>query len=224
MFSVLASSMVYSSNTDRVNQRTVQIVSVVTPLSTQFSGDRPHTGWITIMIMCLSRVTCLSMDCLVQRGPHHLLIKLFTLTDSVQRQAIVASFMPFYCKVYYSFILNDYLTLLCFRLRTRESYVKYRYFTIVCRTVTSIVVWLYNTIYWILQMCVFLSIYHWFFWNTYTFHLHLNSYVIVCFRPSSYNIETNTIIKQSNKRPLHLKDNYSVVYKYLGKQKEEIIM
>ena len=83
MFSVLDSSMVYSSNTDQVKQRTVQIVSVVIPLSTQFSGDRTNTGWITIMIKCLSRVTCLSVDCPVQRGPHHLLIKLFTLTDSV---------------------------------------------------------------------------------------------------------------------------------------------
>ena len=66
----------------------------------------------------------------------------------------------------------------------------------------------------------------WFLLNTYTIHLRdvlviLLTHVVVCYRLSRYNIETNTSIKSSNKRPIHLQDNFIVVYNYLGKQEEE---
>jgi len=64
MVSVLVSSVV-----DRgfepgwVKPKTIQLVFVASPLSTQHKGERAKTGWLEIRIMCLTGTTCLSAVC-----------------------------------------------------------------------------------------------------------------------------------------------------------------
>ena len=61
MVSVLASRAV-----DRgfesllVKPKTIKLVFVASPVSTQHWGERAKTGWVRIRIMCLSVTTCLS--------------------------------------------------------------------------------------------------------------------------------------------------------------------
>ena len=47
----------------RVKPKTIKLVFVAFPLSTQQSGVRAKTGWLEIKIMCPSGVTCLPTDC-----------------------------------------------------------------------------------------------------------------------------------------------------------------
>jgi len=64
MVSVLVSSVV-----DRgfepgwVKPKTIQLVFVASPLSTQNKGERAKTGWLEIRIMFLTGKTCLSAVC-----------------------------------------------------------------------------------------------------------------------------------------------------------------
>ena len=46
-----------------VKPKTIKLVFVASPLSTQHLGERAKTGWFGIMIVCPSRTTCLSVDC-----------------------------------------------------------------------------------------------------------------------------------------------------------------
>ena len=60
MVSVLASSAVDRVFEHRSGQtKTIQLVCVDSPLSTQHSGERAKTGWLEIRIMCSSGATCL---------------------------------------------------------------------------------------------------------------------------------------------------------------------
>ena len=47
----------------RVKSKTIKLVCVASPLSTQLKGERAKTGWFGIRIMCPSGATCLSADC-----------------------------------------------------------------------------------------------------------------------------------------------------------------
>ena len=58
MVSVLASSV--SLRPDLVKPKTIKLVFVTSPLSTQHYGERATTGWTAIRIMCPSGATCLS--------------------------------------------------------------------------------------------------------------------------------------------------------------------
>ena len=61
--SVLASSSVDRGFEPlRVNTKTIKLVFVASPLSTQHLGKREKTGWFGIRIMCPSRAPCLSAD------------------------------------------------------------------------------------------------------------------------------------------------------------------
>jgi hypothetical protein len=60
MVSVLASSVVDRRFPGRVKSKTITLVFVASPLSTQHEGERVKTGWLGIRIMCPSGATCLS--------------------------------------------------------------------------------------------------------------------------------------------------------------------
>ena len=51
------------SSSDRVKLKTIKLVLVASPLSTQRQGERAKTGWPGIRIMCTNGATCLSADC-----------------------------------------------------------------------------------------------------------------------------------------------------------------
>ena len=62
--SVLSSSVVYRGFECRSGQtKTMKLVFVASPLSTQHYRERAKTGWLGIMIMCPSGATGLSVDC-----------------------------------------------------------------------------------------------------------------------------------------------------------------
>jgi hypothetical protein len=64
MVSVLASSVVDRGfESGRVKPKTLKLVFVASPLSTQHLGERAKTGWLGIRIMCPSGATCLPADC-----------------------------------------------------------------------------------------------------------------------------------------------------------------
>jgi hypothetical protein len=64
MVSVLASSAVdRGCEPGRVKQKTIKLVFVASPLSTQHEGERAKTDWLGVRIMCPSRATCLPVDC-----------------------------------------------------------------------------------------------------------------------------------------------------------------
>ena len=78
------------SSPGRVKPKTIKLVFVASPLSTQHSGETAKTGLLSIRIMCQSGATSLPADCcfseltlknstqcvgLVQSGPHHYLIE-----------------------------------------------------------------------------------------------------------------------------------------------------
>ena len=64
MVSVLASSAVDRGFEHRSGQpRTIQLVFVASPLSTQHYGERAKIGWLGIRIMCSNGVTFLPADC-----------------------------------------------------------------------------------------------------------------------------------------------------------------
>ena len=46
-----------------VKPKTIKLVFVASPLSTQNKGERARTGWLGIRIMCTIGATCLSVDC-----------------------------------------------------------------------------------------------------------------------------------------------------------------
>jgi hypothetical protein len=50
------------SSPDRVKPKTIKLVFVASPLSTQHLGERANTGRLGIWIMCPSGATCLSAD------------------------------------------------------------------------------------------------------------------------------------------------------------------
>ena len=54
---------------DRVKAKTIKLVIVANSaniyISTHHSGVRAKTGWLGIMIICLSEATCRSVDCCV---------------------------------------------------------------------------------------------------------------------------------------------------------------
>ena len=58
MVSVLASSAVDCG----FEPKTIKLLCVASPLSTQHKGERAKTGWLGIR-MCPSRATCLPTDC-----------------------------------------------------------------------------------------------------------------------------------------------------------------
>ena len=68
-----------------VKPKTIKLVFVASPLSTQHLGERAKTGWLEIRIMCLSGATCLPQTVVsvnehyknpTQRvGPEHHLIE-----------------------------------------------------------------------------------------------------------------------------------------------------
>jgi hypothetical protein len=51
------------SGIERVSAKTIKLVFVASPLSTQHTGERAKTGWLGIRIMCPSGATCLPADC-----------------------------------------------------------------------------------------------------------------------------------------------------------------
>ena len=51
------------SSPGRVKQKTIKLVFVASPLSTQHQGVREKTGWLGIRIMCASGATCLLAEC-----------------------------------------------------------------------------------------------------------------------------------------------------------------
>ena len=53
----------FGSSPDRVKSKTIKLVFVPSPLSMQHKGERGNTGWLGMIIMCQSGVTCLSADC-----------------------------------------------------------------------------------------------------------------------------------------------------------------
>ena len=59
MINMLASSAVDG----RVKPKTMKFACSASPLSMQYQGVRAKTGWLKIMIMCPSGVTCLPADC-----------------------------------------------------------------------------------------------------------------------------------------------------------------
>ena len=67
MVSMFASSAVdrkiVDSDLIRVKAKTIKLVFVTSPLSTQHYGERAKTVWLRIRIMCESGATCLSVDC-----------------------------------------------------------------------------------------------------------------------------------------------------------------
>ena len=64
MVSVLASSAVDRRFEPRSGKpKTMKLVFVASPLSTQHKGERAKTGWLGIRKMCLNGATCLSADC-----------------------------------------------------------------------------------------------------------------------------------------------------------------
>jgi hypothetical protein len=64
MVSVLASSVVDRGFEPRSGKtRTIQLVFVASPLSTQHYGERAKIGWLGTRIMCLNGVTFLPVDC-----------------------------------------------------------------------------------------------------------------------------------------------------------------
>jgi hypothetical protein len=53
-----------------VKPKTIKLVFVASPLSTQQLGVRAKTGWLEIKIMCPSGMTCLSADgCFSELAP-----------------------------------------------------------------------------------------------------------------------------------------------------------
>ena len=54
---------IVGSSPGRVKPKTIQLVFVVSPLSTHHLGERANTGWLGIKIMCRSGATCLPADC-----------------------------------------------------------------------------------------------------------------------------------------------------------------
>ena len=63
MVSLLASSAVDRGfKPYRVKSKTIKLVFVACPLSTQHYGERTKTGWLGIRIMCPIGTTCLSAD------------------------------------------------------------------------------------------------------------------------------------------------------------------
>ena len=48
---------------DTVKPKTIKLVFVAFLLSIQHKGERAKTGWLGIVIMCQSVVTCLPADC-----------------------------------------------------------------------------------------------------------------------------------------------------------------
>ena len=64
MVSVFVSSVVDCEFEPRlVKTKTIKLVFVASPLSTQHLGERTKTSWLGIRIMCPSGATCLSADC-----------------------------------------------------------------------------------------------------------------------------------------------------------------
>ena len=57
-------SVLVGSRPDRVKPKTIILVFVASPLSTQ-QRERAKTGWLGIRIMCPSVATCLSADCCI---------------------------------------------------------------------------------------------------------------------------------------------------------------
>jgi hypothetical protein len=55
--------LIVGSIHDRVKPKTMKLVFVASPLSTQHSGEREKTGWLRIMITCPSGATCLPVEC-----------------------------------------------------------------------------------------------------------------------------------------------------------------
>jgi len=51
------------SGPDQVKPKTLKLIFVASPLSTQHLGVRAKTGWLVIRIMCPSRATCLPVYC-----------------------------------------------------------------------------------------------------------------------------------------------------------------
>ena len=51
------------SSPDRVKPKTLKLVFVASPLSTQHEGERAKPGWLGIRIMCPSGATSLRADC-----------------------------------------------------------------------------------------------------------------------------------------------------------------
>jgi hypothetical protein len=47
---------------DRLKPKTIKLVFVASPLSTQYEGEKAKTGWLGIRIMCPSGATGLTMD------------------------------------------------------------------------------------------------------------------------------------------------------------------
>ena len=47
---------------DRLKPKTIKLVFVASPLSTQNEGEKAKTGWLGIRIMCPSGATGLTMD------------------------------------------------------------------------------------------------------------------------------------------------------------------
>jgi hypothetical protein len=61
MVSVLIS--IVGSSPGRVIPKTIKLVFVASPLSTQHKGERAKTGWLRIRIICPSGATCIPTDC-----------------------------------------------------------------------------------------------------------------------------------------------------------------
>ena len=51
------------SSSDPVKPKTIKLIFIAFPLSTQQQGERTKIGWLGIGIMCPSGATCLPMDC-----------------------------------------------------------------------------------------------------------------------------------------------------------------
>ena len=54
---------IVGSSPGRIKPKTIQLVFVASPLSTQHYGERAKIGWLGIRIMCPNGVTFLPADC-----------------------------------------------------------------------------------------------------------------------------------------------------------------
>jgi hypothetical protein len=96
----------------RVKPKTIKLIFVVSPLSTQSKGERAKNGWLGIRIMCQSGATCLSMDCCY--APATITHRIYIITLSLNIKFVwvlgigfVKHFSPVSCRVQINIMFRD---------------------------------------------------------------------------------------------------------------------
>jgi hypothetical protein len=101
MVSVIVSSAVdRGSSLGQVKPKTMQLIFVASPLSTQYWGEREKTGGLGIRIMCPSGATCLPRDCYFSPDP--------PLVFNITHDIYIFTYW-FICPKFLSFITSQHI-------------------------------------------------------------------------------------------------------------------